>query len=95
MCVCVSVCAHLCFCTGRGKWKKWNLQKVRPCFEDLDIYPEGTREPCKNLDKGVDMIRFLFRKITLECVARIQVDVKDSPRLGMRMLALPSIQHSI
>ena len=68
VCMCVSVCAYLCFCTGRGKWQKCNLQRVRPCFEDLDIYPEGTREPCKNLDKGVDMIRFLFRKITLSGV---------------------------
>ena len=34
-------------------------------------------------------------ELCLECVARIQVDVKDSPHLGMRMLALPSIQHSI
>ena len=52
VCMCVSLCAYLCFCTGRVKWQEWNLQRVRPCFEDLDIYPEGTREPCQNLNKG-------------------------------------------
>lgn len=68
MCMCVSVCAYSCFCTRGGNWQQWTLQRIRPCFKDLDIYPEGTREPCKNLDKGVDMIRFLFRKITLSGV---------------------------
>lgn len=59
MCVCVHVCVCLCVCEcacvleeGNGKRKTYRRSAgTNPCFEGFGLYPEGTREPWKDLDK--------------------------------------------